>query len=75
MTDELFNIKWKGKLMPANHRCNNSMNLWIGLNNSYLLGAKNVTREQWKQIVLSAPWESTNNCGCKPCRYRRWFGK
>lgn len=51
------------------------MNLWIALNLQSIIHIeqRRETRQEWKEIVLAYPG-NTNNCKCKPCRYRRIYG-
>lgn len=78
MSDDFFGIdKAQYQLWKENRYqvCLSGMPLWIGLNraNAHIIERRSLSIEEWKSIVLSYPG-TTNDCKCKPCRYRRWYG-
>lgn len=66
------NIEWKTVKIRI---CKNPMPLWLGINAVVIECSKQrkLTDEEWKDIVLNYPFD-TEDCRCKPCRFRRWFG-
>jgi len=69
MDDFFTTYEWKPRRYII---CQNGIYVWIALQSMKItMGYRNMTREEYKTVVLSYPYSLTNSCKCKDCRYFR----